>query len=214
MANEQQRAYNARYYPSHRESEIERVRSRQRAAGELLNGLRRVPCADCCRCFPPHMMDFDHRDPSTKSFALSGKVQLKSEETLLRGSPSVTWCARTAIATAPSCGGSLDRVRIRARQGIRTPTACLEGTSAAVTPASRDGSKYTHFEIKTAAATHKSLLTNGLRIWPGNNFGNNCAISDCRASLIAHLRRRATRRQPCRRPRVDRRPRHVGSRWS
>jgi len=29
------------------------------------------------------MMDFDHRDPSTKSFALSGKCQLKSEETLL-----------------------------------------------------------------------------------------------------------------------------------
>jgi hypothetical protein len=83
-ANEQQRAYNARYYGLHRESEIERVRSRQRAAGELLNGLRRVPCADCRRCFLSHMMDFDHRDPSTKSFALSGKVQLKSEETLLR----------------------------------------------------------------------------------------------------------------------------------
>ena len=30
------------------------------------------------------MMDFDHRDPSMKSFALSGKVQLKSEEALLR----------------------------------------------------------------------------------------------------------------------------------
>jgi hypothetical protein len=30
------------------------------------------------------MMDFAHRDPSTKSFALSGKVQLKSEKTLLR----------------------------------------------------------------------------------------------------------------------------------
>jgi len=82
--SEQQRAYNARYYASHRESEIERVRSRQRAAAVLLNKLRRVPCADCRRCFPPHMMDFDHRDPRTKSFALSGKVQLKSEETLLR----------------------------------------------------------------------------------------------------------------------------------
>ena len=30
------------------------------------------------------MMDFDHRDPTTKSFALSGKCQLTSEETLLR----------------------------------------------------------------------------------------------------------------------------------
>jgi hypothetical protein len=82
-ANEQQRAYNARYYALHRESEIERVKSRQRAAAELLNGLRSVPCADCRRCFPPHMMDFDHRDPNTKAFALSGKCQLKAEETLL-----------------------------------------------------------------------------------------------------------------------------------
>jgi hypothetical protein len=36
-----------------------------------------------------------------------------------------------------------------ARQGIRTPTTTLEGSGAAVTPASRDGSKYTHFEIKS-----------------------------------------------------------------
>jgi hypothetical protein len=82
--NEQQRAYNARYYASHREAEILRVTSRQRAAAELLNELRRVPCADCRGCFPPHVMDFDHRDPRTKSFALSGKCQLKSKEVLLR----------------------------------------------------------------------------------------------------------------------------------
>ena len=82
-AVEQQRAYNGQYYASYRESEIRRVTSRQRAAADVLNGLRRVPCADCRRRFPPQMMDFDHRDPSTKSFALSGKVQLKSEETLL-----------------------------------------------------------------------------------------------------------------------------------
>src|SRR5438094_4183180 len=55
-------------------------------------------------------------------------------------------CARTATAIAPLCGGNLKFV-VRARQGIRTPTTCLEGTGAAVTPASRDGSKYTHFEI-------------------------------------------------------------------
>ena len=58
-------------------------------------------------------------------------------------------CARTATAIAPLYGGNLKSV-IRARQGIRTPTTCLEGTGAAVTPASRDGPKYTHFEIKTA----------------------------------------------------------------
>src|SRR4051794_11442427 len=72
---EQQRAYNARYYAAHRESEIERVKSRQRATAELLNELRRVLCAYCGRSLPPHVMDFDHRDPSTKLFALSGKCQ-------------------------------------------------------------------------------------------------------------------------------------------
>jgi hypothetical protein len=39
---EQQRAYNAQYYASHRESEIRRVTSRQRAAADVLNTLRRV----------------------------------------------------------------------------------------------------------------------------------------------------------------------------
>ena len=83
-AVEQQRAYNGQYYASYRESEIRRVTSRQRAAADVLNSLRRVPCADCRRGFRPHMMDFDHRDPTTKSFALSGECQFKSAETPLR----------------------------------------------------------------------------------------------------------------------------------
>ena len=84
MVGRQQRAYNVQHYASHRDAEIQRVKDRQRAAAELLNSLRRVPCADCRRCFPPHMMDFDHRNPNTKSFTLGGKCQLKSEEAILR----------------------------------------------------------------------------------------------------------------------------------
>ncbi len=38
---------------------------------ELVATSRLAPCMDCKGSFPPVCMDFDHRDPSTKSFALS-----------------------------------------------------------------------------------------------------------------------------------------------
>jgi hypothetical protein len=79
-----QRLYNVAYYAEHRDEEIERVRVRQAATLEFLRDLRRRPCADCGLSFPPWVMDFDHRDPRTKSFALAaGKALLKSREVLL-----------------------------------------------------------------------------------------------------------------------------------
>ncbi len=81
---EDQRLYNVSYYAEHRDEEIERVRVRQAATLEFLRDLRRRPCADCGLSFPPWVMDFDHRDPRTKSFALAaGKALLKSREVLL-----------------------------------------------------------------------------------------------------------------------------------
>ena len=63
-----QRPYNVSYYRRNREREIVRVTTRQRVTLEFLRDLRRVPCMDCGRVFLPHQMDFDHRDPSAKSF--------------------------------------------------------------------------------------------------------------------------------------------------
>ncbi len=81
---EDQRLYNIAYYAEHRDEEIERVRVRQAATLEFLRDLRRRPCADCGQNFPPWVMDFDHRDPTTKSFALAaGKALLKSREVLI-----------------------------------------------------------------------------------------------------------------------------------
>lgn len=37
---------------------------------ELIDSLKNVPCMDCGRSFPPECMDFDHRDPSAKLFAI------------------------------------------------------------------------------------------------------------------------------------------------
>lgn len=78
-----QRAYNAAYYARHRDREIGRVTRRQRAARDWLRELRRVPCLDCGQSFEPHVMDFDHRDRSTKRFNVAGRSFLRRHATVL-----------------------------------------------------------------------------------------------------------------------------------
>lgn len=79
-----QRPYNVRYYATHRQAELDRVKKRQQATLAFLRDLRRVPCADCREVFPPHMMDFDHRDPSKKSFPIAaGHALLMSRAKLI-----------------------------------------------------------------------------------------------------------------------------------
>ena len=78
-----QRPYNVAYYARNRAREIERVVTRQRATVEWLRDLRRVPCPDCGGTFPPHVMDFDHRDPKAKLFSLAAdNVYLKNRALL------------------------------------------------------------------------------------------------------------------------------------
>ncbi len=79
-----QHADNARYYAAHRDAELNRVRARQDAALKFLRELRRVPCDDCGQTFAPHMMDFDHRDPRKKLFAITtAGSRLKSQDALI-----------------------------------------------------------------------------------------------------------------------------------
>jgi hypothetical protein len=74
-----QRAANADYYRRNRTFETRRVRIRQAATRDYLRELRSVPCQDCGGVFEPHQLDFDHRDPSAKSFRLtSGSAMLAS----------------------------------------------------------------------------------------------------------------------------------------
>lgn len=80
-----QRPYNVEYYRRNREAEIRRVTSRQRATLGWLRVLRSGPCLDCGRSLPPFVMDFDHRDPTTKCFDVAaGKSLLKSRAELER----------------------------------------------------------------------------------------------------------------------------------
>jgi hypothetical protein len=80
-ARASQRPYNVEYYRRNRDLELQRVRVRQSGMVELLRDLRRVPCADCGGRFKPWQMDFDHRDPATKSFTITtGRAMLMSTE--------------------------------------------------------------------------------------------------------------------------------------
>lgn len=111
-----QRPNNVRYYAANRVQEIERVCRRQKATTEFLRDLRRVPCADCGRRFEPWQMEFDHRDPTKKSFDVgSGRAMLKSRASLLA---EVEKC--DVVCT------NCHRVRTRARHRLwlagRTPS--------------------------------------------------------------------------------------------
>ncbi len=79
-----QRPYNVAYYAKNRDAEIERVTRRTQGTLAWLRGLRQVPCMDCSGTYPPYVMEFDHRDPKTKVFALtSNRAMLKPREELL-----------------------------------------------------------------------------------------------------------------------------------
>jgi hypothetical protein len=69
---------------ANRAQEIERVTRCQAATTAFLRELREVPCSDCGSRFAGHQMDFDHRNPTEKSFNLcASRAALKSREQLL-----------------------------------------------------------------------------------------------------------------------------------
>ncbi len=103
------RAYNVEYYARNREREMARVVERQQATLAWLRDLRRVPCMDCGGIFAPHVMDFDHRDPTTKSFGLASEnVYLKSravlEAEVAKCDVVCANCHRIRTAAALECG--------------------------------------------------------------------------------------------------------------
>jgi hypothetical protein len=76
---------NRRYYWDHRRQEIDRVLRRQADQRSFLATVKDRPCTDCGARVESHQMDFDHRDPSTKSFWLSsGTALLAGRDRLLR----------------------------------------------------------------------------------------------------------------------------------
>lgn len=52
-----------------------KVNQRSKVVGDVkmqkIDELKKAPCTDCKNTFPTECMEFDHRDPSTKSFTMS-----------------------------------------------------------------------------------------------------------------------------------------------
>jgi hypothetical protein len=104
-----QRPYNVDYYRRNGDLELQRVRVRQAGMVELLRDLRRVPCTDCRGLFKPFQMDFDHRDPSTKSFnVMTGRAMLMSTQKVL-----------AEVANCDIVCVNCHRVRSRAQHRLR-----------------------------------------------------------------------------------------------
>jgi hypothetical protein len=72
----------ARKTPSTAPSQVARTQRWIQQAG-LLNDIRDVPCMDCGGRFAACAMDFDHRDPSTKRFAVRRMVGRATTEAIL-----------------------------------------------------------------------------------------------------------------------------------
>lgn len=48
--------------------------NRRNSTKEWVNELKNQPCVDCQKTFEPFVMDFDHRDPSTKRYVIGFMV--------------------------------------------------------------------------------------------------------------------------------------------
>lgn len=61
-----QKAAQRRAYQKNKEMYLQRNRNRRLLHVSIAKAIKEEGCMDCGGSFPPYMMDFDHRDPSTK----------------------------------------------------------------------------------------------------------------------------------------------------
>lgn len=61
---------NKRWISSHKDQVLEQSRATYNKRRSLINDYKSKPCADCGIKYPPYVMDFDHRDPATKTFVI------------------------------------------------------------------------------------------------------------------------------------------------
>lgn len=57
-------------------TEIQRRKKLERHSA--IDRLKAAPCADCAKSFPPYMVDFDHRDRTTKHYEISQLINKSS----------------------------------------------------------------------------------------------------------------------------------------
>jgi hypothetical protein len=64
-------AYRETHREHYRELNAEANRRKKAERHAAVDQIKSVPCADCGKSFPPYVMDFDHRDPSTKEYEIN-----------------------------------------------------------------------------------------------------------------------------------------------
>ena len=63
--------HHQRWYAKHKDRHYEYYRKKQERNKALLKKLKDKPCMDCGVKYPHYVMDFDHRDPETKTKNIS-----------------------------------------------------------------------------------------------------------------------------------------------
>ena len=58
-------------------------RKRRAANARVVDAFKDIPCMDCGQTFPTVCMDFDHRNPEDKSFAIAAGKGNRSLESLI-----------------------------------------------------------------------------------------------------------------------------------
>ena len=61
-----QKIYQERYYQKNKSAFMKAARIRKADVRRQIDELKRAPCTDCGHQHEPYVMDFDHRDASTK----------------------------------------------------------------------------------------------------------------------------------------------------
>lgn len=67
-----------KYYRKNREKFIERNRKRKKLFKDYYQEAKNHPCVDCGIQYHPIIMEFDHRDPTTKLFNVSQPQSVSS----------------------------------------------------------------------------------------------------------------------------------------
>lgn len=79
---ERQKEAQHNWYLKNKEKVLAKQATRRREYREHLHKIKSEPCMDCGVSYPPYVMDFDHRDPSTKLFGVGNVGQRGTEKFL------------------------------------------------------------------------------------------------------------------------------------
>lgn len=71
-----------KHYANNKGYYYDRNLRRRMAFTRIIVEAKNVPCMDCGQSYPSYVMDFDHRDPSTKKFDIAKVYKISSEQKL------------------------------------------------------------------------------------------------------------------------------------